>query len=58
MKMLYLYLTTWNLLGVQDLWASSLSNPVDNLTEGIHKVKCKDCGWFIEYENVKENSVK
>ena len=21
--------------------ASSLSNPVDNLTEGIHKVKCK-----------------
>ena len=43
---------------MQDLWASSLSNLVDNLTEGIHKVKCKDCGWFIEYENVKENSVK
>ena len=56
--MLYLYLTTWNLLVVQDLWASSLSNLVDNLAEGIHKVKCKDCGCFVEYENVKENLVK
>ena len=23
--------------------AKSLSNLVDNLTEGIHKIKCKDC---------------
>ena len=37
---------------------SSLSNLVDNLEEGIHKIKCKDCDFFLEYENVKENSVK
>ena len=23
--------------------ATSLSNLVDNLTEGVHKIKCKDC---------------
>ena len=40
------------------LTATSLSNLVDNLTEGIHKVKCEDCDCFFEYENVKENSVK
>ena len=28
--------------------ASSLSNLVDNLAEGIHKIKCKDCDCFIE----------
>ena len=38
--------------------ASSLSNPVVNLTEGIHKVKCKDCDCFIEYESVKGNLIK
>ena len=32
--------------------ASSLSNLVDNLTEGIHKTKCKDCGCFLEYSNL------
>ena len=26
---------------------SSLSNLVDNLTEGIHKTKCKDCDSFF-----------
>ena len=31
--------------------ASSLSNLVDNLTEGIHKTKCKDCGCFLEYKS-------
>ena len=25
--------------------ASSLSNLVDYIAEGIHKVKCKDCDW-------------
>ena len=29
--------------------ATSLSNLVDNLTEGIHKIKCKDCDCFLEY---------
>ena len=38
--------------------AISLSNLVDNLTEVIHKIKCKDCDCFFEYESVEENSVK
>ena len=28
---------------------SSLSNLVDNLTEGIHKIKRNDCDCFLEY---------
>ena len=31
--------------------ATSLSNLVDNLTEGIHKIRCKDCNYFLEYES-------
>ena len=38
--------------------ASSLSNLVDNLAEGIHKVKCKDFDYFLEYESVKDNLMK
>ena len=38
--------------------SSSLSNLVDNLAEGIHKIKCKDCGCFLEYESVKDNLIK
>ena len=38
--------------------ATSSSNLVDNLTEGIHKIKCKDCGCFFEYESVKDTSIK
>ena len=37
---------------------SSLSNLVDNLTERIHKIKCKDCDCFVEYESVKHNLIK
>ena len=37
---------------------TSLSNLVDNLTKEIHKIKCKDCDCFLEYESVKENSMK
>ena len=37
---------------------SSLSNAVDNLAEGIHKVKYKKCDCFLEYESVKGQSVK
>ena len=37
---------------------SSLSNLVDNLTERIHKTKCKDCDFFLEYESVKNNLIK
>ena len=28
--------------------ATSLSNLVDNLTEKIHEIKCKDCDCFLE----------
>ena len=38
--------------------ATSLSNHVDNLTEGIHRIKCKYFDCFLEYESVKENSIK
>ena len=37
---------------------TSLSNLADNLTEGIHKIKCKDCDFFLEYESVKDNLIK
>ena len=36
----------------------SLSKLVDNPTEGIHKIRCKDCGCFLEYGSVKNNLVK
>ena len=36
---------------------TSLSNLVDNLKEGVHKVKCKDCDCFFEYESVKDNLI-
>ena len=38
--------------------ATSLSNFVDNLTEGIHKIKCKYFSCFLEYESVKDNLIK
>ena len=37
--------------------ATSLSNLVINLTQGIHKIKRKDCD-FLEYESVWDNSIK
>ena len=45
-------------IGSARFLASSLSNLVDNLAEGIYEIKGKDCDCFLEYENVKENSVK
>ena len=38
--------------------ATSLSNLVDNLPEEIHKIQCKDCDFFLEYECVKTNLMK
>ena len=38
-KLQKLYPTNYNLLVAQDLW--SLSNLVNNLPEGIQKIKCK-----------------
>ena len=37
---------------------SSLLHLVDNLTEGIHKIKYKDCYCFLEYESDKDNMIK
>ena len=37
---------------------TSLSNIVDNLAEGIHKIKCKNWDCFLEYKSVKENLIK
>ena len=34
------------------LMATSISNLFDNLTEGIHKFKCKGCDCFLEYERI------
>ena len=34
------------------------NNLVDNLTEGIHKIKFKDCNCFLEYQSVQENLIK
>ena len=38
--------------------ANSLSNLVDNLAEGINKIKCKYFDCFLEYESVKDNLIK
>ena len=38
--------------------ASSLSNLIDNLTEVIHKNKCKKYDRFLEYISVKSNLIK
>ena len=53
MKLLKLYLTKWNLLISIRFMVNSILNIVDNLTEGIHKIKCKNCGCFPEYIRVK-----
>ena len=38
--------------------ANTLSNLTDNLAEGIHKIRCKDCDCFLEYESDKDNLIK
>ena len=35
--------------------ASSSSDLVDNLTEGIHKIRFKGCDCFFEYKSVKDS---
>ena len=37
---------------------SLLSNLVDSLTEGIHKIKCNDRGCFLKSESIKGNLIK
>ena len=38
--------------------ASSFSNFVDNLTEGIRKIKSNGCDCFLEHEKFKDNLIK
>ena len=39
--------------------ARSLSNLADNLAEGIHKIKCKDCNCtFSMQKSVNDNLIK
>ena len=38
--------------------ATSLSNLADNLMERIHKIKCKNCDCFLEFESMKGNLIK
>ena len=38
--------------------ATSLSNLVDNLTKRIHKIKCKECNYFFEYERVNNDFIE
>ena len=33
--------------------ATSLSKLVDTLTEGIHKIKCKDCDCFLNMKALR-----
>ena len=37
--------------------ATKLSSLLDNLTEKIHRIKYKDCGYFLEYESVNDNLI-
>ena len=38
--------------------ATSLSNLVHHLTEGVRKIECKDFDCFFEYESVKDNLIR
>ena len=37
---------------------ATISKLVDNLAEGLHKIKCKECGCFLKYESVNDTSLK
>ena len=52
--------TKWKIKSIDStrFMAISSSNLVDNLAEGINKIKCKDCDCFLEYENVKDDLIK
>ena len=38
--------------------ATSLSNLLDNLAEGIHKIKCKNCDCFLKCESFNDKLIK
>ena len=39
------------------LMSSSLSNLVDNLSEGIHSDKCTDCKSYLDYMTAKDEQL-
>ena len=41
-----------------EFMTNSLSKLIDNLTERIHQIKCKDCNCFFGYESAKNDSLK
>ena len=47
----------WSFIDNARFMASSLPNLADNLDEGIHKIKCKDCDCSFENESVKNNLI-
>ena len=55
-----LYHTYYNLLTDNARFiASSLSNLLNNLSEGIHKIKCEHCNkCYLEYTNAKDDLIK
>ena len=73
-KLQKIYLTYYGILIAQDFMASSLSNLVNNLSEGIHRIKCKFghndkkcetcrikykyCDYFLEYTNFKADLIE
>ena len=73
-KIQKIYPTYHNLFIVQGFLASSLSNLVNNLSERIHKIKCKFedddrkcwtceikynyCDCFLEYINSKDDLIE
>ena len=48
MRILQLSLAKQSLFDSVRFMGNSLSNIVDNLAEGIHKVKCKVCNYCLE----------
>ena len=62
-KLQMLYHTYYNLLTDNArqtrFIASSLSNLLNNLSEGIHKIKCEHCNkCYLEYTNAKDDLIK
>ena len=37
--------------------STSLSNFVDNLSEGLHNDECKDCKSYLDYVTIKDNQI-
>ena len=40
------------------IYGDFIINLVNNLAEGMHKIKCKHFDYFLQYESVKDNLIK